>query len=284
MAAPGTLFVVATPIGNLEDITQRALRVLGEVAVVAAEDTRRTRNLLRHYNINTPLISVHEHNEWARLEPLIARLGAGESIALVSDAGTPGISDPGSQLVNAARAGGIRVDPVPGPSAVTAALSASGLAADRFAFGGFPPIRSNDRREWFDWVARLSDIPVVCFEAPHRIKQTLADCRAMLGKRPIILVRELTKVHEQWLFGDPLSVSQQLSENRGEFLLIFCPHQTMPEPLSEAQIVEVFGRITKTYTGSRRDAIQQTAAILGISRKAVYEAIERAKLLGERPQ
>src|SRR5918993_3395259 len=146
----GTLFVVATPIGNLEDITLRALRILKEVDLVAAEDTRRTGNLLRHYGIRTPLISLHEHNEHQRGEDLVQRLRAGSAIAVVSDAGTPSISDPGARLVRAARDAGLRVDPVPGPSAITAALSASGLNVDKFAFAGFPPVRSSDRKKWFD--------------------------------------------------------------------------------------------------------------------------------------
>src|SRR5688572_21832825 len=137
----GTLFVVATPIGNLEDITLRALRILKEVDLVAAEDTRRTGNLLRHYDIHTPLISLHEHNEFQRTDELVARLQTGDSVAVVSDAGTPGISDPGARLVRAARQAGVRVDPIPGPSAITAILSASGVALGRFAFAGFPPVR-----------------------------------------------------------------------------------------------------------------------------------------------
>ena len=179
--ASGTLFVVATPIGNLEDITLRALRVLREVALVAAEDTRRTGNLLRHYQIGTPLVSLHEHNEDQRIGPLVGRLQAGQSIAVVSDAGTPGISDPGSRLVRAARLAGIRVDPIPGPSAVTAILSASGLSFDRFAFAGFPPIRSKDRNDWFGWVSSLPDVPVVCFEAPHRIRRFLDEVASVFG-------------------------------------------------------------------------------------------------------
>ena len=152
---PGTLFVVATPIGNLEDITLRALRVLREVSLVAAEDTRRTGNLLRHYEIQTPLVSVHAHNERQRSALLVERLRAGDSVALVSDAGTPGISDPGAQVVRAVRDAGFRVEPIPGPSAVTAVLSASGLEFTQFAFAGFPPTRSKDRNIWFEWVGAI---------------------------------------------------------------------------------------------------------------------------------
>src|SRR5688572_27582283 len=149
--APGTLFVVATPIGNLEDITLRALRVLREVDLVAAEDTRRTGNLLRHYQIATPLLSVHEHNETARIAEVIDHLRAGTSVALVSDAGTPGISDPGAMLVRAVRDAGLPVTPIPGPSALIAAISASGIATSRFVFAGFPPFRLNARTTWLTW-------------------------------------------------------------------------------------------------------------------------------------
>ena len=183
--SPGTLFVVATPIGNLEDITLRALRVLRESALVAAEDTRRTGNLLRHYQIQTPLLSLHEHNEQRRAARIVERLQAGDSVALVSDAGTPGISDPGAGLVRSARDAGCRVEAIPGPSAVTAVLSAAGIQFERFVFAGFPPVRSKDRKLWFGWVASLESAPVVCFEAPHRIRKTLEDCRKYFGERPI---------------------------------------------------------------------------------------------------
>ena len=171
---PGTLFVVATPIGNLEDITARALRVLREVAVIAAEDTRRTAHLLARYAIATPTTSLHEHNESGKSASLIARLQRGDSVALVSDAGTPTISDPGGRLIRAAIDAGIRVEPIPGPSAVLAALAASGLPTDSFTFLGFPPTRSKDRKQWFERAASCSAGPVVFFEAPHRIQATLA--------------------------------------------------------------------------------------------------------------
>src|SRR5687767_262163 len=168
----GILYVVATPIGNLEDITFRALRVLREVALIAAEDTRRTARLLQHYSISTPTTSLHEHNERTRTPELIARLQRGDSVAVVSDAGTPVVSDPGGMVVAAAHAAGIRVEPVPGPSAALAVVSGSGLKGDQILFVGFPPRRSNDRKRWF---AKLKDEPrlVVFFEAPHRIQASL---------------------------------------------------------------------------------------------------------------
>ncbi len=276
--ASGTLFVVATPIGNLEDITLRALRVLREVALVAAEDTRRTGNLLRHYQIATPLISLHEHNEQQRIAALLVRLQAGESIAVVSDAGTPGISDPGARLVSAARQSGIRVDPIPGPSAVTATLSASGLTFDRFAFAGFPPIRSKDRKNWFQWVASLSDVPVVCFEAPHRIKKFLREAQQILVERPIVIARELTKTHEQWL-----DASTDVPE-RGEFVIIFGQITEIDRvglansTPCDSDIAVLFGQITESAEiGTRRAAVKAVAEALGLSVRTVYDALERAK-------
>src|SRR4051812_39016159 len=181
---PGTLYVVATPIGNLEDVTLRALRVLREVSVIAAEDTRRTARLLQHYSISTRTTSLHEHNERSRTSSLIERLNGGESIALVSDAGTPIISDPGTHLVAAAHAAGIRVEPVPGASAVTAVLSASGLMQGEFLFAGFPPSRAKARKEWFERLAAEQRV-IVLYEAPHRIRATLAEMQVTLGDRII---------------------------------------------------------------------------------------------------
>ncbi len=281
----GTLFVVATPIGNLEDITLRALRTLREVSVIAAEDTRRTQQLLRHYDIKTPLISLHEHNERRRTSDVLERLRRGESVALVSDAGTPGISDPGAILVRAARDAGLRVDPIPGPSAVTAVLSAAGLSFDRFVFAGFPPIRSNDRNRWLHWVESFPDVPVVCFEAPHRIERTLADLRSNLAKRPIIWAREVTKVHEEWLFlsfdqsGDASNGQTSVPNAKGEFVLILAPQlrTEVAEPTDE-QIALLFGQSTENDgLVGRKAAIRAVAQQLQISAKAVFDALERVK-------
>lgn len=281
-AVSGTLFVVATPIGNLEDITLRALRVLREVALVAAEDTRRTGNLLRHYDIATPLQSLHEHNEHHRQATLVERLERGDSIALVSDAGTPGISDPGAQVVRAARDAGIRVEPVPGPSAVTAVLSASGVRFDRFAFAGFPPVRSKDRKLWFDWLSSLPDVPVVGFEAPHRIRKTLKDLATNYINRPIIIARELTKLHEEWIegFGSPMDVESD--SPRGEFVFVLGPVSAIVEPaaVTDQQITDLFGQITENGTGTRRAAIRVVAKQLKLSAKKVYAALERHKHCG----
>jgi 16S rRNA (cytidine1402-2'-O)-methyltransferase len=280
-AAQGTLFVVATPIGNLEDITLRALRVLREVAVVAAEDTRRTRNLLRHYQIQTPLISLHEHNEERRRPQLIARLMAGESIALLSDAGTPGIADPGARTVRAARDAGVRVEPIPGASAVTTVLSASGIGADRFMFGGFPPIRAKNRIAWFQWISE-QPVPVVFFEAPHRISKTLAELEQILVNRPIIVAREMTKIHEQWLKGAAAEVAAELDQERGEFVIVVEPGQepdSASSVVGDEQISALFGRITDNGASSRREAVKLTAERLRLTPKTVYAALERVKKL-----
>src|SRR3954471_8122605 len=185
---PGTLFVVATPIGNLEDITARALRVLREASIIAAEDTRRTSHLLARYAITTPTTSLHEHNEAAKSRAIVERLVRGEHVALVSDAGTPTISDPGHQLIRAAIDAGIRVDPIPGPNAAVAALAASGLPTDTFMFMGFPPARSHDRTLWFERVRSVGGT-IVFFEAPHRIRQTLVDLQRIVGDRNIAVGR-----------------------------------------------------------------------------------------------
>src|SRR3954470_24085669 len=216
---PGTLYVVATPIGNLEDVTLRALRILREVSLIAAEDTRRTARLLQHYSISTRTTSLHEHNERSRTPSLLERLQEGESVALVSDAGTPVISDPGTHLVAAAHAAGIRVEPIPGASAVTAALSGSGLEGHGFVFVGFPPHRSVARKKWLSALASEPRL-VVLYEAPHRIHGTLADMLEILGDRIVALGRELTKAHEELVVRPISAHSALLTEDRGEFTLV----------------------------------------------------------------
>src|SRR6185295_7272847 len=200
---PGTLFVVATPIGNLEDITARALRDLGEVSLIAAEDTRRTSHLLTRYAITTPTTSLHEHNETRKAPSLVTRLLAGENVALVSDAGMPLMSDPGEELVRLAIDAGIRIEPIPGPSAITTALAVSGFTTQPFIFLGFPPTRSKDRREWFEELCRQT-CTVVFFESPHRIRETLIEVGASVGDCRAVVCRELTKVHEELVRG-PIS-------------------------------------------------------------------------------
>src|ERR1043165_530364 len=193
---PGILYVVATPSGNLEDVTFRPIRVLREVALIAAEDTRRTARLLQHYSISTPTTSLHEHNERTKTSAIIARLQAGDSVALVSDAGTPLISDPGAHLVGQAHRAGIPVLPIPGPNAAIAALSASGLAEQSFIFAGFPPSRSKARQTWLAELAAERRI-LIFYEAPHRIRPTLEDMLQVLGDRVVALGRELTKLQSE---------------------------------------------------------------------------------------
>ena len=277
---PGTLYIVATPIGNLEDITLRALRVLREVDLIAAEDTRRTAGLLARHAIDTPTISFHQHNTRARLPQLLARLAAGESMALVTDAGTPGISDPGAELVQASVDRGVPVDPVPGVSAPIAAAVASGFPLTPLTVCGFPPSRSKDRSVWFSTLSAIEHT-VTFFEAPHRIAATLAAAADKLGTRQIVVARELTKVHQQFLRGTASEVAEQLpSTPKGEFTVVIGPMmkvETEIPTLSDSEIVVFFGQMTQVVGGSRRAAIRATARELGISSNAVYDAIERAK-------
>lgn len=215
------MFLVATPIGNLEDVSQRALRVLAAADWVAAEDTRHTRKLLDRYGIEARLVSLFEHNERARVPFLLTELGAGRSVAVVTDSGSPGVSDPGYPLVRAAVAAGLRVESVPGPSAVIAALQVSGLPTDAFTFAGFLPVRSAARRRLLE---SLLDRPetIVAFESPHRIDACLADLGEVWGERPIALARELTKVHEEVLRGTAAEVRAALTagRRRGEMVLV----------------------------------------------------------------
>lgn len=216
----GTLYIVGTPIGNLEDVTLRALRVLREVDLIAAEDTRRTARLLQHYSIATPTTSLHEHNERGKSPHLVRKLQDGLSIAVVSDAGMPLVSDPGAVLVRAAREAGVPVQVVPGPSAVTAALAGAGISGP-FAFLGFPPASGKERTRWFDSVGRMTtEMPVVFFEAPHKAQRTLAKLASILGNRPIVQARELTKVFESLAEQPISSLAADAHRPRGEFVFI----------------------------------------------------------------
>ena len=222
--ASGTLWVVATPIGNLDDLSARARAVLGSVVAIAAEDTRHTRHLLQHFGLATPLLALHEHNEAGVVAALLARLAAGEDLALVSDAGTPLISDPGFRLVRAARAAGLRVAPVPGPAALIAALSVAGLPSERFVFEGFLPAKAGARQQCLAELAGEART-LVFYEAPHRLEAALADLAAAFGsERPAALARELTKLHETVIdatLGDLISrVAADADQRRGEIVLI----------------------------------------------------------------
>ena len=254
----GTLYVVATPIGNLEDITLRALRVLKEVDVIAAEDTRHTQILLSHYGIRTPLTSYHEHNEKTKARQLMSRLERGEQIALVSDAGTPAISDPGYRLAVEAIRGRIPVIPIPGASALTAVLSAGGLPTDRFVFDGFLPAKKQERR------ARLRALSsetrtLVIYEAPHRLTETLNDLVEILGDRETVLAREVSKVHEEFLRGRLTEVAKQIAgrEIKGELTLLIGGSRGQSE-VSQEQIEK---EIRKLKNDGLR--VKEIAEILG---------------------
>lgn len=272
----GTLFVVATPIGHLEDISIRALKVLAEVAVIAAEDTRRTGNLLRHFDIPTRLISFHHHNEHQKTAEVLGRLARGESVALVSDAGTPGISDPGAGLVRKARAEGFRIEPIPGPSAVAAAVSIAGLDSAGFAFLGFPPIKAKDRNQWFALLADLHPrMAVVLFEAPHRVAQTVEKL-AHYVKSPILMCRELTKLHEEVVEALPLDLLELLTSPQGEYTIVVppAPDRTLAaDEVTDELLRHEFGEITKTGAVlTPREAARQVAQRFGVSTKRVYDA------------
>jgi 16S rRNA (cytidine1402-2'-O)-methyltransferase len=277
---PGTLYVVATPIGNLEDVTLRALRTLREVSLIAAEDTRRTARLLQHYSISTRTTSLHEHNERSKTPALIARLHAGESIALVSDAGTPVVSDPGTHLVAAAHAAGIRVEPIPGASAALAALSASGLLEREFIFAGFPPNRSNARKNWLIGLAAETRV-LILYEAPHRIRETLEDMLSIFGDRVVAIGRELTKAHENLVVRPISQHLELLTEDRGEFTLIVSgkrPNTTGPTPeLDPDKIAGDFLGLTINGARSRREALRTLAVLYDIPAREVFALLERAK-------
>ncbi len=271
----GKLYLVATPIGNLEDITFRAVRVLKEADLIACEDTRHTRGLLDHYGIDRPAISYHEHNEAGRTPDLIERLKGGQNIAMVSDAGTPLISDPGYRLVNQALAEGIVVVPIPGPSAILAALTASGLPTDAFHFGGFLPARTSQRRKALEAV-REFECSLVFYETPHRILEALEDVAAVLGGRPIVLTRELTKLHEEFLRGTAAEVLARLRERpsiKGEMTLVI--GKPVFAATSGVAIPEAVNALIQGGM-ARMDAMKTVARERGLSKREVYAALEES--------
>jgi len=271
---PGKLLVIATPLGHLDDLSPRAREALELADCIACEDTRRTAKLLARFDIDTPMISCHGFNEKARLEPLLARLAGGETLALVSDAGTPGISDPGALLVRAAVEAGHRVSPIPGPSAVTTLLSASGLPADRFVFEGFLPHRAGERRRVLRMLAGEKR-PVVVYETPHRIRAALQDIANVLGDRPLVLGRELTKIHESILHGNATDLLARLDDiPRGEVVLAIAPGDGAGGADERADTVRSAWREElETAGGDTRTALKRTGKRLGLKRAELYRTL-----------
>ncbi len=272
----GTLYLVATPIGNLEDITLRALRILREVPLIACEDTRQTRKLLSHHSIRTPLVSFHRFNETRALPGLLGRLSNGEDLALVTDGGTPSISDPGFSLVRAARKGGIPVVPIPGPSALVAALAASGLPADRFSFFGFLPHRSGERRRLLESL-RDREETLVFFDSPRRIAESLGEMAEILGSRSGVVCREMTKLHEEFHRGSLDALARQLGKGPvpGEVTLVV---EGAPSPSGRPADPDTLrSEVEKEVLEkgvSRRDAMRAVASRRGIPRRDVYRALK----------
>jgi len=268
----GTLYIVATPIGNLEDITARAIRILGEVDLIACEDTRQTRKLLNRYGIAKPLVSYHEHNEQARSSDLLRELEAGKSVALVSDAGTPLIADPGYRLVEQARHKGILVSPLPGPSALLAALSASGLPTDSFSFHGFLPPKRGQRRTFLEDL-RPFQATLVFYETPHRILEALEDIGEILGPRPVVLARELTKIHEEFLRGTPSEIRELLAKRpsvKGEITLMVGKGET--SQVDDTPLAEAVEKLVESGL-PRMEALKIIARQRGLSKREVYKRL-----------
>ena len=275
----GVLYVVATPIGNLEDITYRAVRVLREADLIACEDTRQTRKLLDHYGIEKPMVSYHEHNEMERARELAARLEAGAKVAQVSDAGMPGISDPGYRLVKLAIERGIPVVPVPGASAMVAALAASGLATDAFEFRGFLPAKAGQRRTALDQMSRL-DHTVVFYEAPHRIRETMEDIVHILGRRrPVVIARELTKLHEEFIRGTAKEVLENVRsrELKGEITLLIGKAETAEPAVSGRDLRSQLEQVMREQKLDEKAALKFLAKERGVSKSELYRELQRKK-------
>lgn len=271
---PGTLYVVSTPIGNLEDLTHRGARVLAEVDAIACEDTRRARTLLSHYGITTPVVSYHEQNERVRTAELLARLRRGENVALISDAGTPAVSDPGFPLIRAAIDSGIPVVPVPGPSAALAALVAAGLPVDRFLFLGFLPRRSAERSRTLDAI-RAVPWTLIIYEAPHRVVALLEDLQRVLGNRRVALARELTKRYEEVFRGTIADALAHLRARppRGEFTLVVEGTTGAGAAAAEPDDARAMMRALLRDGRSSRDAVAEVMRTSGLPRREAYRLL-----------
>jgi len=273
--AGGCLYLVGTPIGNLEDITLRALRVLKESDQIACEDTRHTQKLLTHYEIHRPLVSYHEHNEMTRAPELIVALEQGAKIALVSDAGTPLVSDPGHRLVSLCLRHHIPVVPIPGPSALLASLSASGLPNEEFLFVGFLPARSGERRRALERL-RIEDRTIILYEAPHRVLECVADAREILGDRTACLAREVTKLHEEFRRGKLSELLESLEERpaRGEITLLIgseSPSEARAQANSTQSLADRVEELIRQAKLDRKEALKLAAKERGLTRRAAYD-------------
>jgi 16S rRNA (cytidine1402-2'-O)-methyltransferase len=273
----GKLYLVATPIGNLDDMTARAVDTLRSVDVIACEDTRHSRKLLSRYSISNKLISYHEHNEAERAAELVQRIKSGESVAVITDAGTPGISDPGYRIVAEAIGSGIDIVPVPGPAAFVAAATVSGLATDSIFFGGFLPRRSSERR------ARLAEVgavpaTLVFYEAPHRLSRTLADCLTTLGDRRAVIVRELTKIHEETVRGTlaELAARSDSEQVKGEIVIVIERGTSGAAAVRSASISETVEKLIKGGL-DHKAALKHAAKEFGLSRSEAYRRLVEEK-------
>ena len=271
------LYLVATPIGNLEDITLRALRILKEVDQIACEDTRHTQKLLSHYNIQKPLVSYHEHNELTRAPELVVAMEEGAQIALVSDAGVPLVSDPGYRLVTLSLRHHLPVIPIPGPSALLAALSASGLPNEEFLFAGFLPARSGERRRALERL-RIEDRTIIFYEAPHRIEETLVEAHEILGDRPACLAREVTKIHEEFRRGSLAELAASVAEKpaRGEITLLIgqVPADEKSAQRDTAQsLADRVEELMRQAKLDRKEALKLAAKERGITKRAAYQEL-----------
>lgn len=276
----GCLYLVATPIGNLEDITIRAIRILQEVDLIAAEDTRHTRKLLSHYDIHTPLTSYHKHNERSKGEELIAKIKEGLKVALVSDAGMPGISDPGYDLVVKAREEDLPIVPIPGATASLSALVVSGLPTDRFVFEGFLPRKGKERRHILEQL-KTEKRTVILYEAPHRLITTLKDLFQVLGNRKLVLAREITKKHEEFMQGTITSLLTHYKSNepKGEFTMVLGPADPLADETEQPTLEQAIAQVLSMEKAGkdRKTAIKEVAKNLGFPKREVYNAMVKVR-------